>query len=306
MSSLSQIEIIRPGALSPRAFDFFSNLEFDGQLGSAAVRLGHPDHGDWRFTWLLPMPLPPSHIIAHIAVQAAANDIGAEADLHASDIALKDIAEINWLQHSYRSFAPFQVGRFYLYGQHHADTPPPTGTIPLQIDAVTAFGSGEHPTTRGCLLWLDALQQDGALPHRVLDMGTGTGILAIAAYKLWGCPVVAADIDREAVKVACEYRTYNHVPAGANGMICKQAANPALPAIRDRGPYDLIVANILAPPLKSMAADLALVASPHATLIISGVLDTQLDDVVAYYTPHGFTLDGVKQIDDWVAARLVR
>jgi ribosomal protein L11 methyltransferase len=306
MSSIWQVEIMRPGTLSPRAFDFFSDLPLPDQLGCAAVRDGHPDHGAWRFTWMLPVAPTATELVARIALLASLTDTGDEADVHADDVVIKEIAEINWLAHSYRGFQPFHVGRFYLYGHHHQETPIPDNTIPILIDAVTAFGSGEHPTTRGCLHGLDDLHADGFAPHNVLDLGTGTGILGIAAWKLWACPVMAVDIDRESVKVACEYRRYNNVPAGVKGMLCKQAATPVVGAVKDRGPYDLIIANILAAPLRVLAPDIALVATPNARLLLSGILDNQMDDVVAAYEPLGFKKISYKQIDDWVAINLVR
>lgn len=306
MSSFWQIEIMRPGDLSPRAFDFFSDLSFDGQLGSAAVRDGHPDFGDWRFTWLLPTEPDRAQILAAITLQAEMNTIGPEADVKGGDLILKEIAEVNWLVKSYRGFPPFRVGRFHLYGHHHEHDTMPPDTIPIMIDAVTAFGSGEHPTTKGCLLWLDQLQTTGLKPSRILDMGTGSGILAIAAWKLWGVPVMAADIDRESVRVACEYRAYNHVPSGTKGMSCKQAARPDVPGLAARGPYDLVIANILAAPLRTLAPAMAKVAAANGTMILSGILDNQRDEVVAAYIPHGFKLIDQIQIDDWVALYLRR
>jgi ribosomal protein L11 methyltransferase len=300
MSSFWQIEIMRPGDLSPRAFDFFSDLSFPDQLGSAATRDGHPDYGDWRFTWLLPAEPDRAEILAAITLQSEINAIGSQADLKAGDIIFKSIAEVNWLVKSYRGFPPFRVGRFYLYGHHHEQDPIPEQTIPIIIDAVTAFGSGEHPTTKGCLLWLEKLFDSGAHPTRVLDMGTGSGILAIAAWKLWG------DIDREAVRVACEYRAYNRVPSGAKGMMCKQAASPDVAGIAVRGPYDLIIANILAAPLRTLAPAMAGVTTKNGRMILSGILDNQREEVVAAYTPHGFKLIDQIQIDDWVALHLHR
>lgn len=270
------------------------------------MRDGHPDFGDWRFTWLLPDEPDRARVLATIVLQQELQGIGGEADVKPGDLAFKEIAEVNWLEKSYRGFQPFSVGRFYLYGHHHEQDPVPAGTIPIMIDAVTAFGSGEHPTTKGCLLWLEKLFDASVKPARILDMGTGSGILAIAAWKLWGVPVMAADIDRESVRVACEYRAYNKVPSGVNGMNCKQAASPDVAGIAARGPYNLIIANILAAPLRTLAPAFGTIADDAGHMILSGILDTQRDEVVAAYTPHGFKLIDQIQIDDWVALYLQR
>ena len=121
-------------------------------------------------------------------------------------LAWQNVPDVNWLEESYKSFPPFRVGPFFVHGSHF-DGKIPKGLMPLQIDAATAFGSGEHGTTRGCLDALIKLHKSGFKPKTILDMGSGSGILAIAAYKLWKKPVLAVDIDKEATKVAVRHRT---------------------------------------------------------------------------------------------------
>ena len=190
---------------------------------------------------------------------------------------------INWLQRSYNELAAFPVGNFYIYGSHHAADPAfkvPEGLTGLLIDAATAFGSGQHGTTSGCL---EALQALPVAPKNILDVGTGSGILAIAAHKLWpAAAATATDNDPEAVRVAAVHARANHIADGAMRFICAEGFDD--PAIAAQGPYDLIIANILAPPLKDMATALCAAAAKDGTIILSGILaEGQADDVQAVY-----------------------
>ncbi len=168
-------------------------------------------------------------------------------------LVIERVAPRDWLAENRDSFAPIAVGRYYVHGSH-AGAQPPSGRIALRIDAATAFGTGEHASTRGCLVALDRLARRGRRA-RVLDMGTGTGILAMAAAKTWRCRNIAAfDIDAEAVRVA-------RINARANGMHGGirpgRAGSYRVRALRRGAPYDLVLANILARPLAAMAVGLA-------------------------------------------------
>ena len=305
MSVFYQISLIRPGSITPRAFDFLTEMVLENQISAAANRIGNPDTGDWRLTWLVSTPVDLVDTIATIALGAEIAGLSDEIRITTTDLTIEEIPADDWLERSYRGFPPFTIGRFYLYGQHHtANVQIPDGQIPLLIDAVTAFGSGEHPTTKGCLLILDDLAQAGHTPNKILDHGTGSGILAIAAYKLWGKQVIAADIDPESVRVAAEYRDYNHVPADM--MPTYEGASPADPEIAGHGPYDLLIANILAGPLRELAPDMAAMTTSTGLLVLSGLLETQMDEVISAYIPHGFTLADHKIIGDWAALLLKR
>jgi len=161
------------------------------------------------------------------------------------------------------------IGRFHLRGSHITDPLPP-GTIALHIDAAAAFGTGDHESTAACLRALDQLDRSGVCrPRHVLDMGTGTGILGIAAAKLHSCPVLAVDIDQRSVEIAAENAALNHV----SRLITTEAgAGYRTPAVARAGRFDLIFANILARPLIGMAPRAIRALAPGGHLILAGIL----------------------------------
>ena len=183
---------------------------------------------------------------------------------------LEQLPDTDWVRENQESFPAMRIGRYYIYGSHVA-APLPAGAVGLLIDAATAFGTGEHATTHGCLKALDRLVRTGRR-RRILDMGTGTGILAIAAAKTWQVPVLACDIDRNSVKVAAENVALNGV---AHLVTCRPSDGYSAPEVRAGGPYDLIFANILARPLVAMAPDLARHLAPGGVAILSGLLAGQ-------------------------------
>ncbi|MGB8841944.1 MAG: 50S ribosomal protein L11 methyltransferase [Aliidongia sp.] len=195
---------------------------------------------------------------------------------------LEQLADIDWLRRNQESFPPMRIGRYHIYGSHVATRVPP-GAVGLLIDAATAFGTGEHATTHGCLQALDQLVRRGRR-RRILDMGTGTGILAIAAAKSWRVPVLACDIDRNSVKVAAENGLLNDV----SGLITFRPSDGyTAPEVRAAAPYDLIFANILAKPLVAMAPDLARNLAPGGIAILSGLLAGQEAFVRAAHREQG-------------------
>lgn len=203
------------------------------------------------------------------------------------DLKIAPVPDTNWLEASYQSFPPFTVGPFFIYGSHY-DGKVPKGFKGLQIDAATAFGSGEHGTTAGCLEALARLHAEGFKPKRILDMGTGSGILGIAAAKLWKKPVLAIDNDPESVKVACRHRRLNGVDAGVKGMTCSCGDGYKTTKVQKSGPvFDLIIANILAGPLITMAPELEQSLSSRGIAILSGLLKEQEKDVMAAHKKVG-------------------
>jgi ribosomal protein L11 methyltransferase len=196
----------------------------------------------------------------------------------------------DWLALNQASFPPLAAGRYFVHGSHYRGRLP-AGRIALTIDAATAFGSGEHATTRGCLLALDALARRRPA-RQVLDMGTGTGILAIAAAKTWRRRVHARDIDSEAVRVAARN-------AGVNGVASLVDARRSdgyrgLP----RG-FDLVFANILARPLALMAPALARALAPGGVAVLSGLLARQERTVLAAHRVQRLALRRRFCIEGW-------
>jgi ribosomal protein L11 methyltransferase len=207
----------------------------------------------------------------------------------------------DWVRLNQASFPPLAVGRYFIYGSHHDERVPP-GRIGLLIDAATAFGTGEHATTRGCLLALDAVARIGRA-RRILDMGTGTGVLALAAAKTWHRRVRAFDIDPEAVRVARHNARRNGV-----ARLCRvgRSAGYRDRAIAHGAPYDLVLANILARPLALMARDLARVLAPGGVAILSGLLPWQENLVLAAHRLRRLRLRGRLVIDGWSTLVLAR
>jgi ribosomal protein L11 methyltransferase len=205
------------------------------------------------------------------------------------DLIEMPVAERDWLAENRRAFPPQRIGRFFIHGSHWRDQPP-AGAIAIEIDAATAFGTGEHPTTRGCLLAFDRLVKARRF-HRPRDIGAGSGILAIGAAKALHRPVLASDLDPGSVRVARHHARRNGV-AGRVRVICGAGAG------RSRG-HDLVFANILARPLTQMARDLARAVAPGGFVILSGLLRRQEAAVLAAYRAQHLRLGSRIVIDGW-------
>lgn len=228
------------------------------------------------------------------AVGEAAGDAKAFRSLE-----FEPIPDRNWVEITQRGLHPVRAGRFYVHGSHdraRATTSP----YAIEIDAGQAFGTAHHGTTRGCLIMIDRLAKAGHYAS-VLDMGTGSGVLAIAAAKSLSFNVLAADIDPVAVRVASENVTLN----GASGRVHTACASRLdQPVIRQRAPFPLIIANILAGPLIELAPDMRHVLASGGKVILSGLLDHQARMVTASYLAQGFIKRGQLSIDGWTTLLL--
>jgi ribosomal protein L11 methyltransferase len=217
-------------------------------------------------------------------------------------LAFSEFPEKDWLEDTWRSFPPLQIGRYYVYGSHTMPTPP-AGSVAIEINAATAFGSGEHETTTGCLLTLDNLAKQGRIFRNPLDMGCGSGILAIAIAKTWDIPVVAVDNDPESVRVTTNNATLNQC-ADLITAHCSEGFHS--PDIHTAAPFDLIVANILAAPLMEMAEPLSKCLAPHGLVILSGLLTRHRHDILRTYAAHGIRLVSNRTLNDWEALLLTK
>lgn len=187
----------------------------------------------------------------------------------------------DWVTLSQAGLEPIREGRFFVHTAAYADAVPP-GATAFRIEAAQAFGTGHHATTAGCLAMLDALADERF--ENVIDLGTGTGLLAFAAKALWPeARVMATDIDPVAVAVTRDNMAVNHVTAVE--LAVADGARDA--AIEARAPYDLVIANILAGPLIAMAGEIAGIAAPGARVLLAGLLSTQADAVLAAYAAQG-------------------
>jgi ribosomal protein L11 methyltransferase len=202
---------------------------------------------------------------------------------------VEKLPEEDWVTLSQQNLAPIRAGRFFVHTPAHRNAVP-SDAVPLEIDAGRAFGTGQHETTTGCLMALDRLKQTGASFNHVVDVGTGTGLLAFAALKLWpAAKVAASDIDPISIEVTEENAGINRIPLGrVRGQVeLAVAAGLEHGRLQARAPYDLIIANILAGPLIELAPSLAGALQPGGRLILAGLLDSQDAKVAAAYRRQG-------------------
>jgi ribosomal protein L11 methyltransferase len=220
--------------------------------------------------------------------------------LEASPFVVTELPETDWVAHVRRELAPVEAGRFFVYGSHDADKVP-AECEPLLIEAAMAFGTGHHGTTLGCLKALDMLASDGFVGRRVVDIGCGTAVLAMAAARIWADTVLASDIDEVAVDVA----RANVVANGLEGRVeCVEAAGFDHPALAQATPFDLVFANILKGPLIALAPDMAGALAPQGYAILSGILNEQADEVIGVYAQSGINLHHRESIGDWTTVML--
>ena len=231
-------------------------------------------------------------------------DAGALAVLsalfHAKPFTISEIPEQDWVSKVQRELSPVSAGRFFVYGSHDADKVP-ADCVPLLIDAAMAFGTGHHGTTKGCLEAFDALLADGFTGSKILDIGCGTAVLAMAAAKVLPDFVLASDIDPVAVEVAAA----NVVSNGLESRVsCVVASGFGAPELSNGGPFDLVFANILKAPLVGLAPDMGRHVGPDGYAILSGILNEQADDVIEVYQQNGFNLIQKRVIVDWTTLTL--
>ena len=234
-----------------------------------------------------------------------------EPDHEAIDVALAAIAEVlgvavpkatighemarDWVVETEARFPPVDAGRFHIMGSHVAEAPP-NGRIALRVDAGRAFGSGEHGSTRGCLLALEGLSYRPV--RRILDMGCGSGILALAAARIWPARVTACDIDPKSVAVTRINADRNGIGRRIRSVGCNGYQSRAVTESR---PYDLILSNILARPLMRMAGELGRHLAPNGVAVLSGFLARDAARVLFAHRAAGLRLRRRIEIDGWVA-----
>lgn len=217
--------------------------------------------------------------------------------------AVSEVPDIDWVAKVRRELSPVEAGRFFVFGAHDRDQVPP-GRIALEIEATVAFGTGHHGTTLGCLRALDRLLAQGQSPRNVADIGCGTAVLAMAAAaSLPDARVIASDIDEVAVEVAV-------VNVGVNGLAgrvrCVEAAGFDHPQLAAAAPFDLVFANILKGPLIDLAPAMARHTGMGGTVILSGLLVTQADAIIAAYHSAGFNLKSQEDLAEWSTLVLMR
>lgn len=241
----------------------------------------------WRVEGVREAGAGDDELAGALALASAASGIEAPV-LHAAPVEAE-----GWLARTAESFPEQPIGRRFLVRPTHLPDPRTHGRIVLRLDAGLAFGSGEHASTRGCLLALERIAH--RRPRRLLDLGTGSAILALAAAKLLRRPVLATDIDPWSVRVAAENARLN----GAQRLVSAQLADGWRHRAVRAGRYDLVFANILARPLCAMARDLTTHLAPGGTAILAGLLGTQARMVLAAHRRQGLVLEARHDVGPW-------
>lgn len=279
-------------------------------LWKASVQLTKAEAADVSALFELTPPAPQAVLVSEEpfedkavveALYAEMPDGAFLSKLAGREIHVVLLPDTDWIKLSQEGLPPVRAGRFFVYGAHDAGTVP-DGVIPIRIEAGLAFGTGHHETTALCLSVLSDLSKQRCYAN-VLDLGCGTGLLAIGAAKLWHKPVLATDIDAIAIEVARE-----NVIANEAGPLVRTAVADGMqhPVIAAASPFDLILANILAGPLTRLAPGIARSLAPGGTVVLSGLLRGQENLVLGFYRPHGLIMRGVKRMGAWSALMLER
>jgi len=261
--------------------------------GEAAIAAFERSDGRWDVT-LHFAEAPDQTSVRELVGIAAGGDV-------AQAITFDTVEAKDWVKATLDELVPVRAGRFIVHGQHDRSRISPN-KLGIEIEAALAFGTGHHGTTRGCLLLLDDVLK-ARRPKRVLDLGTGTGVLAIAAAKASRVKMLASDIDPLAVRVARDNARLN----GTGDLVeTIRATGFSAPEFAKRGPFDLVLANILANPLRQMATQMARHLAPSALAILSGLLPHQAQSVIAAYRARGLVLKRHLQIEAWSSLLMQR
>jgi ribosomal protein L11 methyltransferase len=265
-------------------------LDFPPVLMTSEADGARPD--EWRLDAYF--DLQPTGEMLELLAALAPSAAGTEP-------AVERVEERDWVTLSQQGLEPIRAGRFFVHTPAHRGSAP-ADSIALEIDAGRAFGTGQHETTTGCLIALSAMKADGAAVANLVDLGTGTGLLAFAALQLWpAARAAASDNDPVAIEVSEENAGINRVRLGrARGRLeLVVAEGMDHPRLRARAPFDLVIANILAGPLIDLAPSVAKAIVPGGRLILAGLLAHQAPAVAAAYRRQGMMLSGRIERGEW-------
>jgi ribosomal protein L11 methyltransferase len=290
----SQISVLaRLVTDSSTAHRLFDALAAAFEASETAVAASEERTGVWR------VEIHFAHTPDQDAVRTLVGDLAGNAV--AERMVFATVAAHDWVAQSLEGLAPVAAGRFVVHGAHDRHRIVPN-RIGVEIEAALAFGTGHHGTTLGCLMALDGMLKRRR-PRRILDVGCGTGVLAIAAARATRRQVAAGDIDSVSVRVARDNARLNRAQAlvkivRANGLSDRR--------MQASGPFDLVFANILLGPLKQLARPIRRAAAPEARVVISGLLSGQANAALAAYRSLGFVLERRISLDGWATLVLVR
>ena len=286
LSALAPREVVQAALVAHEEAE-----DWDWEIVLSGSELAENRPEDWRLEAYLPRRPGRADKIA-----VASLFVGGAPELVAEQLPDED-----WVTLSQQGVEPIRAGRFHVHTPEHPPLAQP-GIADFVIPASQAFGTGQHNTTAGCLAMLTAMKRTGAVVRNLADVGTGTGLLTFAALDLWPRALAtASDIDAVCVDVVTENARLNGVPLGARGgeVTMVVAAGLDHPLLEARGPYDLIIANILAGPLIELAPDFARALVPGGSLILSGLLETQEPAVRAACRRAGLRLAQRSVHGDW-------
>lgn len=266
-------------------------LDWDPEIVLSGCEIAEDKPEDWQLeAWLGREPTPADHAAIHALFPGKAPPLNAE-----------ELPDVDWVTQSQQGLEPIRAGRFHV---HTPDHPPlgQSGIRDFAIPASQAFGTGQHATTAGCLEMLGEMKSRGLVVRNLADIGTGTGLLAFAALDLWPRALAtASDIDSVCLDVVADNAAANGVPLGARpgAMTMLVADGMDHPLLHARGPYDLIIANILAGPLIGLAPHFARSLVPGGNLLLAGLLETQESQVRAACRTAGLRIAERKVNGDW-------
>ena len=267
------------------AFEVSDQLGFDSEMQALAVSLFEDGPETMHVQALFE---------TEAQAQACLGGLTFPADMESF---ITQLPNEDWVSKSQAGLPPVEAGRFWLFGTHDAANIPAEVPFPIEINAGLAFGTGHHGTTKGCLLIFDGLLNKGFNPERVLDLGCGAGVLAIAAAKALKRDVLATDIDQDAVDVTLQNAQVNDVSEYVKSY---QADGFDSPELKDKQ-FDLIFANILAGPLMGLAPDIAAALAPGGKVILSGILDEQAETVAEAFTKKGLKVSLQPSLSGWTS-----
>jgi ribosomal protein L11 methyltransferase len=266
-------------------------IDWDAEIVIAGSEVAEDRPDDWRLeAWL---PRKPTR-----ADRAAITALFVGG---APRLTVEELPDEDWLVLSQQGLEPVQAGRFHVHTPDHPASTEP-GIRSFLIPASQAFGTGQHATTAGCLAMLTEMRRHGTIVRNLVDVGTGTGLLAFAALELWPRALAtASDIDQVCAGVIADNADANGVPLGAGAGAVLVVIAPGLdhPLLEARGPYDLVIANILAGPLIELAPDFAAATVPGGSLLLAGLLTTQEPQVRSACRRAGFRLAARLVNGDW-------
>jgi ribosomal protein L11 methyltransferase len=269
---------------------------WDAEIVLGGSELAEDRPQDWRLeAWLARQP--------HELDLTAVRELFAGT---APELAVERLPDTDWVTASQQDLAPIREGRFHV---RTPDYPPDEALYDFVIPASRAFGTGQHATTAGCLAMLSAMKARGMVVRNLVDVGTGTGLLAFAALALWPRAVAtASDIDPVCIAVVLENAASNRIAfgGGAGALTMVEAAGLEHPLLAARGPYDLVIANILAGPLVELMPEFARATVPGGSLLLAGLLGTQERQVRRAAMRNGFRLAAKLERGDWTILWLRR